>query len=63
MGHMYSACHITSHSIVLCSALVVLMTSQWSKTEIWSNLKMSQISETKEAIPTKIGLHALQVNL
>ena len=63
MGHMYSTCHITSHSIVLCSALVVLMTSQWPKTEIWSNLKISQISETKEATPTKIGLHALQVNL
>ena len=31
--------------------------------ENWPNLKRSKISETEEATPTKIGLHAFHINL
>ena len=34
----------------------------WSKREIWPNLKPNFISETKEAMPTKISVHALDMN-
>ena len=37
--------------------------SPWSEREIWLNLKRSKISETGEAMPTKFGFHAFQVNL
>ena len=32
------------------------------KREIWPFLKGSYISETKEATPTKTGMHALDIN-
>ena len=34
----------------------------WFERKIWSILKRSRIFETGEATPTKIGLHAFQVN-
>ena len=37
--------------------------SPWSEGEFWSNLKSSNISETGEAMPTKIGLHIFHINL
>ena len=36
--------------------------SLWSKRESWPNLKSSNISETKAATPTKIGMHACDIN-
>ena len=36
--------------------------SPWSEREIWPNLKSSNISETGEAMPTKIGVHAFHIN-
>ena len=37
--------------------------SSWSEGEIWPNLKSSRISETGESMPTKIGVHAFDINL
>ena len=36
--------------------------SPYPKREIWPFLKGSYISETKEATPTKTGMHALNIN-
>ena len=36
--------------------------SPWLKREIWPNLKSSNISKTREAMPTKIGVHAFYIN-
>ena len=36
--------------------------SPWLERKIWLFLKGSHISETKEATPTKIGAHALDIN-
>ena len=35
----------------------------WSEGKIWPFLKKSKISKTREAIPTKIGLHTFHINL
>ena len=35
----------------------------WFEREIWPNFKAIVISETGEAMPTKIGVHAFDVNL
>ena len=37
--------------------------SPWSERELWPNLKANFVSETGEATPTKIGLHAFHTNL
>ena len=37
--------------------------SPWSKREIWPKMKANIISITREAMPTKIGVHALDINL
>ena len=34
----------------------------WSERKIWLFLKGSHISETKEATPTKPGVHELDIN-
>ena len=36
--------------------------SPWSEREIWSFLKSSDISKIEEALLTKIGVHAHDVN-
>ena len=36
--------------------------SPWVEREIWPFLKSSNISETKEVTPTKIGVHACYIN-
>ena len=36
--------------------------SPWSEREIWLFLKSSNISETKEVTPTKIGVYAHDIN-
>ena len=46
--------------------LTLMDYSPWSEGKFWLFLKaneMSKISETEKATPTKIGLHAFQVNL
>ena len=37
-------------------------TIPWSEREIWPNLKGSNISKTKKVVPTKIGVHAFDIN-
>ena len=37
--------------------------SPWVEREFWPFLKGSHISETKEATPTKTGVHARDINL
>ena len=34
----------------------------WSERENWPNLKTSNISETREGMSTKIGMHACDIN-
>ena len=36
--------------------------SSWSERKIWPFLKGSHISESREATPTKIGAHVLNIN-
>ena len=36
--------------------------SPWVKKEIWSFLKGSHIFKTREATPTKTGVHARDIN-
>ena len=36
--------------------------SPWSERENWPLLKVAIISETGEATPTKIGVHAFDIN-
>ena len=36
--------------------------SPFVKREIWSFLKVAVISETREAMPTKIGVHVFDIN-
>ena len=53
------------HSTVLlyCILYSICYQSPWSEREIWSFLKGSKISKTREATTTKIGLHVFQINL
>ena len=36
--------------------------SPWFKRESWPNLKRTNISKTREAMPTKLGLHVCHIN-
>ena len=42
--------------------LVTMDYSPWSEREIWLFSKSSNISKTGEATPTKIGVHAFDIN-
>ena len=37
--------------------------SPWSEREIWSFLKVANISETRMATPIKVGVHAQYIDL